>query len=111
MREAIGMAMNLYEQARHRTPTGELNQIVQAVLATGAPRSKLGKQPKIYYATQIEIDPPTIALFVNQPELFDSNYLRYFTNKLREEIAYSEVPIRIVVRGKQHTPEDAQSGG
>ncbi len=108
MREAIGMAMNLYEQARHRTPTGELNQVVQAVMATGAPSSKLGKQPKIYYATQIETNPPTIALFVNQPDLFDSNYLRYFTNRLREELAYSEVPIRIVVRGKQHVPDDAK---
>lgn len=108
MREAIGMAMNLYEQARHRTPTGELNQVVQAVMATGSPSSKLGKQPKIYYATQIEIDPPTLALFVNQPDLFDSNYLRYFTHRLRDELAYSEVPIRIVVRGKQHVPADAK---
>ncbi|GAB4108748.1 MAG: ribosome biogenesis GTPase Der [Phycisphaeraceae bacterium] len=108
MREAIGLAMNLYEQARHRTPTAELNRAVQAVLAQGAPRSKLGKQPKIYYATQTDIDPPTIAIFVNAPELFDKNYLRFFVNHLRDLVAYSEVPIRIMVRGKQHVPEDAE---
>ncbi len=108
MREAVGMAMNLYEQARHRTPTGELNQVVQAVMSQGAPRSKLGKQPKIYYATQVDIDPPTIALFVNTPDLFDNNYLRYFTNHLREELAYSEVPIKIVIRDHRAIPDDAQ---
>jgi GTPase len=109
MREAIGMAMNLYEQARHRTPTGELNQVVQSIMSQGAPRSKLGKQPKIYYATQVDVDPPTIALFVNTPDLFDSNYLRYFDNRLREELAYSEVPIKVLVRDRRSAPEDAEA--
>lgn len=109
MREAVGMAMNLYEQARHRVPTSELNQVVQAVMAQGAPRSKLGKQPKIYYATQVDTDPPTIALFVNTPDLFDKNYLRFFVNRLREELAYSEVPIKILVRGRQSIPADTEA--
>ncbi len=108
MREAIGMAMNLYEQARHRVPTSELNNVVQAVLSQGSPRSKLGKQPKIYYATQVDVDPPTIALFVNVPDLFDSNYIRFFINRLREELAYSEVPIKVLVRGRQGIPDDAE---
>ncbi len=109
MREAIGMAMNLYEQARHRVPTSELNNVIQAILSQGAPRSKLGKQPKIYYATQVNADPPTIALFVNTPDLFDSNYIRYFVNRLREELAYSEVPIKVLVRGRQSMPDDAEA--
>ena len=107
LHEAIGMAMNLYEQARHRTPTGELNQIVQAVMSQGSPRSKLGKHAKIYYATQVDVDPPTIALFVNEPDLFDSNYLRFFVNHLREEVAYSEVPIKVHVRDRRAAPDDA----
>lgn len=109
MREAVGMAMNLYEQARHRVPTSELNNVVQAIMAQGAPRSKLGKQPKIYYATQVDADPPTIALFVNVPDLFDRNYIRYFINRLREELAYSEVPIKVLVRGRQGIPDDAEA--
>ncbi len=109
LHEAIGMAMNLYEQARHRTPTGELNQIVQAVMTQGAPRSKLGKQPKIYYATQVDTDPPTIALFVNIPDLFDNNYLRFFTNHIREEVAFSEVPIKVLVRDRRSIPADAEA--
>lgn len=108
MREAIGMAMNLYEQARHRTSTGELNQVVQAIMSQGAPRSKLGKQPRVFYATQVDTDPPTIALFVNTPELFDSNYLRYFDNRMREELAYSEVPIKVLVRDRRGVPDDAE---
>ncbi len=109
MREAVGMAMNLYEQARHRVGTSELNNVVQTVMAQGAPRSKLGKQPKIYYATQVDADPPTIALFVNVPDLFDRNYLRYFVNRLREELPYSEVPIKVLVRGRQSIPNDAEA--
>jgi GTPase len=109
MREAVAMAMNLYEQARHRVTTSELNNVVQAVMAQGAPRSKLGKQPKIYYATQVDADPPTIALFVNVPDLFTTNYIRFFINRLREELPYAEVPIKVLVRGRQGIPDDAEA--
>jgi GTPase len=107
MREAIGLAMNLYDQARHRVPTSQLNKVVEGVLAKRQPRSKLGKQPKIYYATQLEVDPPTIALFVNIPDMFDKNYLRFFVNSLREELDYSEIPIKLLIRGKRDIPGGA----
>ena len=109
MRDAIGMAMNLYEQARHRVSTSELNKFVEQVMAQRQPGSKLGKQPKIYYATQLEVDPPTLALFVNIPEMFDHNYLRFFMNRIREELPFSEVPIKLLVRGRRDIPDSARS--
>ncbi len=110
MREAVAMAMNLYEQARHRVSTAELNRVVEGIMAVRQPRSKLGKQPKIYYATQLEVDPPTIALFVNIPDMFDNNYLRFFINRLREELPYAEVPIKLLIRGRQSIPREARQG-
>jgi len=108
MREAIGMAMNLFEQARHRVSTSELNKVVETIMAEKQPRSKLGKQPKIYYATQLEIDPPTIALFVNIPDMFDNSYMRFFMNQLREVLPYSEVPIKLLIRGRRDMPGNAK---
>ena len=52
------------------------------------------KQPKIFYATQIGVYPPTIVLFTNGPDLFDETYIRYLTKTLRDAFPFSEVAIK-----------------
>lgn len=101
MREVVGMAMNLYEQAGHRVTTGELNRLFERILENHSPRSKLGKRPKIFYVTQTDVHPPSISVFVNNPDMFDPSYQRYLINQLREELPYSEVPIKLSFRGKK----------
>jgi GTP-binding protein len=107
IREAIAMAMNLVEQAAHRVTTSELNSFIEQVMQERGPAaSKGGKRAKIYYATQLSVSPPTIALFVNDPDLFDNNYQRYLLNRMRDELPFAEVPIKLLVRGKQKMPAD-----
>jgi len=99
--DAIAMGLNLYEQARHRMTTGELNRIVEQILQERGPSSKGGKQAKVYYVTQVAVDPPSIALFVNDPSLFEGGYERYLLNRFRDELPFSEVPIRLFFRPRQ----------
>ena len=101
MREVVAMGMNLYEQSGHRVTTGELNRLFETILERHSPASKLGKRAKIFYVTQTEVHPPTIAVFVNNPDMFDPSYQRYLLNQLRDELPYSEVPIKLMFRGKQ----------
>ena len=108
MAEVVAMALNLYEQAHHRVSTSELNAFIEMIMQERGPAaSKGGKQPKIYYATQLDTDPPTIALFVNLPNLFDHNYQRFLMNRIRDELPFAEVPIRLLIRGKPR--QDAES--
>ena len=101
MEEVVAMGLNLYAQASHRITTSELNTFIENVMAERGPAaSKGGKQPKIYYATQLGTNPPTIALFVNIPDLFDHNYQLFVMNRMRDELPFSEVPIRLLIRGK-----------
>ena len=64
------------------------------------------------YATQVDIAPPTIVLFVNNADLFDINYQRFVINRFRELLPFSQVPIRLTIRGREagdvseHAPED-----
>ena len=58
----------------------------------------LGKQLKIYYASQVAVEPPTIVLFVNDPELLHFSYARYIENKLREAFGFTGTPIKILAR-------------
>ena len=90
------MALNLYEQSGHREPTGRINSVVDAILKKRGPSSRLGTQAKLLFASQVDVRPPTLALVVNRPQLFKGRYERYLMNRLREELPFSEVPIRLI---------------
>ncbi|MGB0768120.1 MAG: ribosome biogenesis GTPase Der, partial [Phycisphaeraceae bacterium] len=100
MAEAVALAMNLYEQANHRMGTSELNRAIEEIAQERGPSSKSGRHAKMYYATQTGVNPPTVVLFVNDADLFDRNYQQYLVNRMRDTVAFSEVPIRLFVRGK-----------
>ena len=101
LRDVVALAHNLHEQSSHRVGTGELNRFFEAVYQRRGPgTNKAGRQPRLFYATMPATNPPTLALFVNDPDLFDHNYQRYLMNQIREELPFSEVPIKLLIRGK-----------
>lgn len=99
--ETIRLAFELLEQSRARVGTGVLNRLMERIMSQRGPSSKLGTQAKILYVAQVAEHPPTIALVVNRPELFTSNYQRYLLNRFREELPFPEVPIRLVIRSRK----------
>jgi GTP-binding protein len=96
--ELIRLAQVMYKQAGMRLGTSELNGALEEILALRGPSSPTAQKVKVYYATQIDVYPPTIVLFVNNPELITVEYQRFFVRQLRERLAFSEVPIRLHVR-------------
>ena len=68
---------------------------------TGSTRHGKKSWPKIYYATQVAVNPITILTFVNKPELFDLAYTRYIKNKLQQLLPIAEVQIRLIVRARR----------
>jgi GTP-binding protein len=101
LKPLMAMALNLHQQASHRVPTAELNRVMQQIVTDRPPAAKAGRHPKVYYATQLGVQPPSIGLFVNDPDLFDPGYQRYLLNKMREYLPFSEVPIRLIIRGRR----------
>ncbi len=110
----LDLAFELKEQSRRRVTTGKLNRLVRAIMETRGPSDTAGRWAKVYYVAQTGVEPPTITLVVNHPELFTANYLRFLMNRFREELPYPEVPIRIVVRARRQREDDlvhAAEGG
>ena len=106
--ETIELAFELYEQAGTRVGTGVLNRLIRGIIDTRGPISKAGTFAKIYYVAQVRANPPTIILVVNKPELFNPNYMRYLMNRLREELPFTEVPMR--ARGPLASRQDQALG-
>ena len=100
LKDMISMAFNLNAQASHRESTAQVNEVVKGILAKRGPSSRLGSQAKLYYASQVDVRPPTLALVVNKPDLFEGRYERYLMNRLREQLPFSEVPIRLLFSRK-----------
>jgi GTP-binding protein len=96
----LNLAQNLHKQASRRTPTGELNRVVRQALEASAPPLRRNRRPKIYYASQVATNPPTIVLMTNGPELFDDSYQRYLIKTFRDQLGFTEVPIKLYLRRK-----------
>jgi GTP-binding protein len=88
----------LFKQSRMRVATGQLNRMVRDAVRQNPPPHAQNRQPKIYYATQVGIQPPTIVLFVNDPKLISKPYQRYLLGKFRDELSFDEVPIKLYLR-------------
>jgi GTP-binding protein len=97
-------AQYLFKQSNTRLTTGQLNRVVRQILQEKRPSTASGRRARVYYATQIDVAPPTIVLFVNNPAFLDDVYRRFMINRFRELLPYPEVPIRLVVRARSRGP-------
>lgn len=110
VRETMEVAFELKQQASTRVGTGQLNRIVRSVVEGRIPTNKHGAEARVYFASQVKTYPPTIVLVVNDPDRFTQNYERFMMNRLREELPYDEVPIRLILRAKSRVEKRAAQG-
>ena len=94
----LNHAQMLFKQSRARVTTGQLNRMLREAVRQNPPPFAQNREPKIYYATQVGIQPPTIVLFANDPKLIAKTYQRYLLNKFRNELSFDEVPIKLYLR-------------
>jgi len=83
-----------------RITTSQVNNTLEALVARRQPPQAAGREVKLLYATQVEVAPPTIAVFGNHPELLAEHYVRYLHNGFREAWGFTGNPLRIVLRSR-----------
>jgi GTP-binding protein len=82
-----------------RVATGKLNSFLGALISATPPPVRGGKQPKIYYATQVGIAPPKFVVFTN--DWIEPPYRRFIERKLREEFGFEGSPVKVSVKIKE----------
>lgn len=100
VQSVLDLAAEIFKQTTTWIPTAKLNKAFEIVKQEKVGTARGGKKgrPKIYYATQVAVNPITILMFVNRPELFEENYRRFIVNRLRTILPIEEVPIRLLAR-------------
>jgi GTP-binding protein len=81
-----------------RIATGDLNRWLSATVARHPPPLVAGRPLRLRYVTQVNIRPPSFALFVSQPQELPASYRRYLVNGLRDDLALPGTPIRLMLR-------------
>jgi GTP-binding protein len=96
--KVLELAVDVWGERRKRIPTPELNRVVRAASLRQAPPSgKLGP-PKIFYATQVAVAPPTFVFFARHANQVHFSYERYLENRLREAFGFDGTPIKLIFR-------------
>ncbi len=98
--KAMEEAVHVYENRTRKIPTGQLNRLIQQYVEETPPPAWKGKFIKIKYATQLPTYYPTFALFCNLPQYIRDPYRRYIENRLRKDIDFCGVPMKIFFRKK-----------
>jgi len=102
VRRILELVVRVDAAHARRIPTGPLNRALHAALRQSAPPTDpTGRPLRIYYATQVTTRPPTIALFVNDPERLTPAYARYLENQLREAFDLVGTPLQLLARPRR----------
>ena len=93
-------AVDIWGERRKRVSTGELNRLVSAAAERNIPPMVKGRRPKLFYATQVAVAPPTFVFFASEAGSIHFSYRRYLENRLREAFGFDGTPIRLIFRDR-----------
>jgi GTP-binding protein len=106
----LNHAQMLYKQSCERVTTGQLNRLIRKAVEHHPPPLYRNRPPKIYYATQVGTQPPTIVLVCNHPPSFAQQYRRYLLGVLRDQLSFGEVPIKLYLHKRSRTDSRDEIG-
>lgn len=99
-------ALDIAETRFLRISTSRLNEVAQEAVRRHHPPIMHGRMLKLYYGTQIRVNPPTFVFFVNDPQLLHFSFERYLENRLRAAFGFKGTAIRLFFRAR--TREEAR---
>jgi GTP-binding protein len=98
--KVLDLVLQVDAERRKRITTSQVNAALEALVARRQPPQAAGREVKLMYATQVEVAPPTIAVFGNHPDLVAEHYVRYLHNGFRDAWGFTGNPLRIVLRSR-----------
>lgn len=84
-----------------RIQSATLNEVIMDALALNPTSTVNGKRLRVYYATQVAIQPPTFVVFINDPELMHFSYERFLENQIRKSFDFTGTPIHLIKRARK----------
>ncbi|MDD2486766.1 MAG: ribosome biogenesis GTPase Der [Candidatus Gracilibacteria bacterium] len=100
--EILSEASKIKEERGKRVKTGVFNNFIEQVTYKHAPTgNKKSHKPKIYYGSQVDVNPPKFLISVNNQAHFHFSYKRYLENQIREYFGFWGTPIIVELKGRE----------
>jgi GTP-binding protein len=98
--KVLDVIIDVAAERMKRITTSEVNDRLGQLVARLQPPQASGREVRLMYATQVDVAPPTFAVFGNHPDLVAEHYVRYLHNGFRESWGFRGNPVRILLRRK-----------
>lgn len=100
LHELLATVIRVYDTAHRRVPTGQMNAWMDVWTQRQAPPNFKGRPLKLFYTTQADVAPPTFVMSVNNEKFVTRPYEQYLLNRIREDLGFAEVPIRLIFKSR-----------
>lgn len=100
--EILDLAISIRDERMKRVKTGVFNNFLEQIAFKHPPTgNKKSHKPKIFYGSQVDVNPPKFLISVNNEKHFHFSYPRYIENQIREYFGFSGTPIIIDLKGRE----------
>ena len=98
--KVMDVILEVEQERLKRITTSQVTETLSQLVARRQPPQAAGREIKLMYATQVQVAPPTIAVFGNHPELVQEHYVRYLHNGFRAAWGFTGNPLVIIMKPK-----------
>ncbi len=99
-------AVKAYKVWNKRVSTGRLNRWLASRVSQIPPPLVNNRPNRLRFMSQINVRPPTFALWVSKPDNLPDTYKRYLINNLRKDYDLPGIPIRLLLRKSKNPYAD-----
>ena len=104
--QVLETAHRVWEARSFRLSTADLNRLLRAAIQKHPPPQRGTRQLKIFFASQVAVDPPVFLFHVNDTRLVHFTYKRYLENQIRETYPFEGTPIILSFRPRDGMLDD-----
>ncbi len=104
--QVLEAANRVWESRSHRISTADLNRLLRAAVQKHPPPQRGTRQLKLFFASQVAVDPPVFLFHVNDTRLVHFTYKRFLENQIRAEFPFEGTPIVLSFRPRDGMLDD-----
>jgi len=101
VKKILDLALLIDQNRKLKISTRKINELIARAVMENPPKTKGKYQPKIYFSSQVAVEPPMFVIKVNQPDLIHFSYLRYLERQIRQAFDFTGTPIKIELRSSK----------
>lgn len=93
-------AKTIYQKRNQAIDNYALNYFLEECQMKKLPSGPKTFYPQIYFMTQVDVNPPTFTIFVNDIGALHFSWMRYLENEMRRKWDFDGTPIKLIWKGR-----------